>query len=76
LGTFSSKDKLKKIKLMASDRIQEVLIVYGSLAPGEINHHIISHIKGTWSNGFIRAHNEILTDGEAKGYFAFTPDDT
>lgn len=31
-----------------------VLIVYGSLAPGESNHHIISHIDGQWSKASIK----------------------
>jgi gamma-glutamylcyclotransferase (GGCT)/AIG2-like uncharacterized protein YtfP len=51
------------------------LIVYGSLAPGESNEHVLQPLKGTWSSGFIKGYKEILTTGEAIGYYAFTPDD-
>jgi len=30
-----------------------ILIIYGSLAPGEANHHIISHINGIWLKAFV-----------------------
>jgi gamma-glutamylcyclotransferase (GGCT)/AIG2-like uncharacterized protein YtfP len=29
------------------------LVVYGTLAPGEINHHILAGLSGTWSNGVV-----------------------
>jgi len=35
-------------------KVKSTLIVYGSLAPGESNHHIISHIDGVWSKAFIK----------------------
>lgn len=34
--------------------LEKVLIIYGSLAPGEKNHHIISHIKGSWHKATIQ----------------------
>ena len=37
------------------------LIIYGSLAPGEANHHIISHINGIWLKGFIEG--KIIDNG-------------
>lgn len=30
------------------------LAVYGSLAPGEVNHHVIADIPGDWTQGFVR----------------------
>lgn len=33
---------------------ESVLIIYGSLAPGEKNHHIISHIPGEWHRATIK----------------------
>jgi gamma-glutamylcyclotransferase (GGCT)/AIG2-like uncharacterized protein YtfP len=30
------------------------LFIYGSLAPGCPNHHIVSHIKGNWVEGKVR----------------------
>ena len=29
------------------------LAVYGSLAPGEVNHHAISELPGTWEDGIV-----------------------
>jgi len=40
-----------------------ILIVYGSLAPGEANHHIISHIEGIWYKALIKG--KILDNGWA-----------
>lgn len=37
------------------------LIIYGSLAPGETNHHIISHINGIWLKAFIKG--KIIDNG-------------
>jgi len=37
------------------------LVVYGSLAPGEANHHVISHIKGIWLKAFIKG--KIIDNG-------------
>lgn len=37
------------------------LIIYGSLAPGEANHHIISHINGIWFKAFIKG--KIIDNG-------------
>ncbi len=30
------------------------LFIYGSLAPGCPNHHVVSHIKGNWVEGKVR----------------------
>lgn len=32
---------------------QNVLIVYGSLKPGEVNHHLVANIKGEWIDGTV-----------------------
>lgn len=40
------------------------LIVYGSLAPGESNHHIISHIDGIWRKAKIKG--KIIDNGWSK----------
>jgi gamma-glutamylcyclotransferase (GGCT)/AIG2-like uncharacterized protein YtfP len=29
------------------------LAVYGSLAPGEVNHHVVETITGVWEDGFV-----------------------
>jgi gamma-glutamylcyclotransferase (GGCT)/AIG2-like uncharacterized protein YtfP len=30
------------------------LAVYGSLAPNQVNHHVIADIPGEWTDGFVR----------------------
>lgn len=35
-------------------RASERLAVYGSLMPGEENHHVIEHVRGRWLDGFVR----------------------
>lgn len=40
------------------------LIVYGSLAPGESNHHVISHIDGVWHKAKIKG--KIIDNGWSK----------
>lgn len=59
-----------------TDEINEVgevtLIIYGSLAPGEKNHHIISHIEGNWQKATIRG--QIIDNGwsvDRSGYPQF-----
>ncbi len=37
------------------------LAIYGSLAPGKINHHVIKGIKGQWSEGYVRG--KLYEDG-------------
>jgi len=32
----------------------ERLFIYGTLAPGCPNHHIVSHIEGTWTPGRVK----------------------
>ncbi|MEO6550519.1 MAG: gamma-glutamylcyclotransferase [Ferruginibacter sp.] len=33
---------------------EKVLIIYGTLAPGKPNHHLVEHIKGKWQHGIVR----------------------
>ncbi len=40
---------------------QKKLAVYGTLAPGEVNHSQIAGIHGTWSEGFVRG--ELMSTG-------------
>ena len=56
--------------MTASD---ERLIVYGTLAPGEPNHHLLKDLKGTWTKGFVRGHLTQVGWGAAQGYPALTP---
>ena len=51
-----------------------VLAVYGSLAPGESNHWVVSRISGEWVGGSVRGYVFDLTWGPADGYLGFVPD--
>ena len=44
------------------------LAVYGSLAPGESNHHVVAPLGGTWRPGWVRG--QLLSEGwgSAIGY--------
>jgi gamma-glutamylcyclotransferase (GGCT)/AIG2-like uncharacterized protein YtfP len=48
------------------------LAVYGSLAPGEPNHHVIEAIRGAWTIGFVRGQREESGWGSGLGYPAIT----
>ncbi len=49
------------------------LIVYGTLAPGQSNYHMIAHIRGEWRPAVIRGKLVFLETGPTKGYPAFSP---
>ncbi|TDW96386.1 gamma-glutamylcyclotransferase family protein [Dinghuibacter silviterrae] len=51
------------------------LIVYGSLAPGRPNHHIVEYIAGTWRQGFVLGKLEDRGWGAGLGYLGFRPAD-
>jgi gamma-glutamylcyclotransferase (GGCT)/AIG2-like uncharacterized protein YtfP len=44
-------------ELEASYKCSRHLVVYGTLAPGRVNHHVVEHIVGTWRN-------EVYVEGE------------
>ena len=50
------------------------LAVYGSLAPGESDHWVVSRIAGDWIDGVIHGYTFDLTWGPAEGYEGFVPD--
>ncbi|QJF51345.1 gamma-glutamylcyclotransferase family protein [Roseobacter ponti] len=50
------------------------LLVYGTLAPGEINHHLVQALAGTWSRATIRGHLDITGWGASHGCPGFIPD--
>lgn len=37
------------------------LVVYGTLAPGGANHHVVEHLPGTWEPAVLRGDLEWLT---------------
>ncbi len=50
------------------------LAVYGTLAPGEVNHWVVRPIDGVWHPGTIRGWTYEITWGPATGFIGFTPD--
>jgi gamma-glutamylcyclotransferase (GGCT)/AIG2-like uncharacterized protein YtfP len=51
----------------------ESLAVYGSLAPGKSNYHIVEPLGGEWTDGFIEGDLYQTGWGAALGYWAFRP---
>ena len=60
-------------RLDALFRTSETLAVYGTLAPGQPNHHIVEPLGGEWSDGVIEG--DLFPAGWAAelGYLAFRP---
>lgn len=54
----------------------ECLFVYGTLMPGEANHHYLQSIEGVWEHAFARGHLYPEGTGLAKGYPVLVLDDT
>lgn len=50
------------------------LAVYGSLAPGEVNHHHLSELSGTWQTGTVRGRLVKRGWGDDLGFPALIPD--
>ncbi len=47
---------------------QKALAVYGTLAPGEVNHHQIADLEGRWTEGFVRGDLGSLGGGADQGF--------
>ena len=44
------------------------LVIYGTLAPGEVNHHVIADLEGTWQDGVVRGELHHVGWGAEYGY--------
>jgi len=53
----------------------QTLFVYGSLAPGRPNEHVLAPLGGTWQPAAVRGHLVQLGWGAAMGYPALMLDD-
>lgn len=49
------------------------LFVYGTLAPGEENHHIMEHMAGSWHPAVAKGEVQKQTVGDHSGYPCFNP---
>lgn len=54
----------------------EHLFVYGTLAPGKSNHHIMTPILGTWQQAAVKGVMDEMGFGLTGGYPALVIDDT
>jgi gamma-glutamylcyclotransferase (GGCT)/AIG2-like uncharacterized protein YtfP len=79
LKTFNAMPlRLEELDLTETERSfnkqykpENVLIVYGTLAPGRPNYPVIEHIKGNWRQGIVRG--KLIKEGWGAdlGYYAF-----
>jgi gamma-glutamylcyclotransferase (GGCT)/AIG2-like uncharacterized protein YtfP len=58
-------------RIAASFDASTRLAVYGSLAPGRSNHHIVAALGGSWSDGWVEGDMYESGWGEAHGYPGF-----
>jgi gamma-glutamylcyclotransferase (GGCT)/AIG2-like uncharacterized protein YtfP len=59
---------------MSVHETMPALAVYGTLAPGEPNHWVVSRIAGEWIQGTVRGYVFEVSWGPAEGYDGFLPD--
>jgi gamma-glutamylcyclotransferase (GGCT)/AIG2-like uncharacterized protein YtfP len=60
-------------QLDALYRISHTLAVYGTLAPGRPNHHVVAPLGGEWTDSLIEGDLLPLGWGAALGYLGFRP---
>lgn len=53
--------------------IDNTLAVYGSLAPGQPNHHVVAPLGGEWTDGVVEGDLYPVGWGATLGYAAFRP---
>lgn len=60
-------------RLDALFRTRGTLAVYGTLAPGQPNHHVVAPLGGEWTDGVVEGDLFPVGWGAALGYPAFRP---
>lgn len=60
-------------RLDALFRTRRTLAVYGTLAPGEPNHHVVAPLGGEWTDGVVEGDLHPVGWGAILGYPAFLP---
>jgi len=60
-------------RLEADFAVSRTLAVYGSLAPGKENHHIVAPLGGEWTPGIVEGDLNQNGWGASLGYSAFHP---
>ncbi len=67
------KNSLEEEQLNELFNCNETLAVYGTLAPGRENYHIVEHLGGEWTDGLIEGDLQQTGWGVTLGYPAFRP---
>ena len=72
--TYVDQQAIDKLEALAGSIVrsllaepQEKLAVYGTLAPGEVNHGVVADIVGRWTEGFVRGDLQTLEWGAGLG---------
>lgn len=74
LSTVDKEDlTVEERSVIATYRPNQSLVIYGTLAPGRLNHSVVESIKGTWQQGTISGKLENKGWGADLGYYGFTP---
>lgn len=72
-GDAASPGSAAARELDALFRTRQTLAVYGTLAPGRPNHHIVAPLGGEWAEGVIEGDLHPVGWGATLGYPAFRP---
>jgi gamma-glutamylcyclotransferase (GGCT)/AIG2-like uncharacterized protein YtfP len=72
-GAVGPDDGRAERRLDALFRTSHTLAVYGTLAPGQPNHHVVAPLGGEWTDGTIEGDLIPLGWGAALGYPGFRP---
>jgi len=70
-ATIRSADAERQLE--AYFRVSHALAVYGTLAPGRPNHHVVAPLGGAWTTGAVEGDLAPSGWGAALGYPAFHP---
>ncbi|MCE7984667.1 MAG: hypothetical protein DYG89_26140 [Caldilinea sp. CFX5] len=70
---IESEDSDAERELDALFKTNHTLAVYGTLAPGRANHHIVAPLGGEWTDGVIEGDLLPVGWGASLGYPAFRP---
>ncbi|HZF68995.1 MAG TPA: gamma-glutamylcyclotransferase [Gemmatirosa sp.] len=75
--TRESREALEALEaldaLEAWFHVGRVLAVYGTLAPGKPNHHVVAPLGGAWTQGVVEGELSPVGWGVTLGYPAFRP---
>ena len=75
LGIAAGEDTAER-DIERAYRASEKLAIYGTLAPGKVNHHHIAELGGTWSDAAVRGRLDRVPCGIHEGLPAIVLDPT